>query len=81
MADAPSSGHNRQPLSHHGAYVQNVLFEDGRAQLLNTCEIGEVGDHIFQNHLGHVAPGIGAQDAVIVPSETAPMPLPLELDE
>jgi hypothetical protein len=36
-----------------------------------------VSDHIFRNHQGHVAPGIGPDDAVIAPSDTAPMALPL----
>jgi hypothetical protein len=82
MSDAPSGGH-RGTLgsSHHGVSVQNVLFEDGRVQLLNTRQVSDVGDDIFQNHRGHVAAGVDSHDSVIVSSETAPIPLPFVLDE
>jgi hypothetical protein len=81
MADAPSSAvQGRAPiaLGNHGVRGQNVLFEDGRVKLLDTFHVAEVGDHIFQNDLGHVGPGIGPDDAVVAASDTAPTILPLK---
>jgi hypothetical protein len=46
--------------------------------LLNTLHVDAVSDHIYKNHQGHVAPGIGPDDAVIAPSDTAPVAFPLE---
>ncbi|HWB00155.1 MAG TPA: hypothetical protein VG713_16795 [Pirellulales bacterium] len=80
MADAPSGAHvlhEGRTSANHGRCGQNVLFEDGHVALLQTCRIKELGDHIFQNNLGHVAAGIGPEDSVIAPSDTAPVPLDL----
>lgn len=72
MADAPGQ-HHAQASDNHGCSGQNVLFEDGSVKLLGTCVLETCGDHIFQNELGYVGPGIGPNDAVIGGSATQPV--------
>lgn len=71
VADVPLNwGH--EPTSHHGR-GQNVMFEDGHVRFVTSVRLGDADDHFFENGLGYVAAGIGADDAVIVPSGTRPM--------
>lgn len=61
-ADKPANSPN------HGGSGQNVLFEDGHVEYLNSAKM-QNGDDIFRNADGEVAPGVDRDDAVIVPSE------------
>ncbi len=72
LADAPSPRPDRLSL-HHGGAGQNVLFEDGRVCFVASTK-PNLGDDIFLNDEGHVAAGLSADDAVIGPSDAAPLP-------
>jgi len=67
-ADPPGSGPSNSP--NHGGDGQNVLFEDGHYKYLNSPRVND--DDIFQNARNEVAPGVHANDAVIVPSQIRP---------
>ena len=70
-SDLPGKGPADRPANspNHGGNGQNVLFEDGHVKYLNTSKTEGVGDDIFRNAEGEVAPGVDKNDAVIVPSE------------
>ena len=50
---------------HHGCGGQNVWFEDGHVEFLNTCRLSHMGDQIFENRHGFVGAGLGPDDIVI----------------
>jgi len=73
VSDAPELGDTEHCSPNHGHCGQNVLFEDGHVCFLRTCTNEPARDHIFANQDGKMAPGIGPDDAVIGPSQVAPM--------
>jgi hypothetical protein len=72
LSDAPGNDGDRQSPN-HGGLGQNVLFDDGHAQFLNTCRCRPDGDYvpatyhdnIFSNDRGDVGFGLHADDSVI----------------
>lgn len=78
MSDAPDAGPSTGSTHHDGRH--NVLFEDGHVRCVQDAGLAAGGDHIFRNRLGFVGAGIGPDDAVVAPSEGAPVILGLPLD-
>lgn len=68
LADNPSVSLPGRASDNHGGYGQNVFFEDGRIAFLSSPEVD--GDAIYENDLGCIAPGISANDIVLVRSAT-----------
>jgi prepilin-type processing-associated H-X9-DG protein len=58
--------------ANHGAAGQNVLFLDGHCRFVTQRTVGDPSDDIFLNHINRVAPGIGANDAVLGNSAARP---------
>jgi len=75
-ADAPSDSLPSHATENHAGRGQSVLFEDGHYQFLRRCCPRMSRDELFLNHLGHVSPGVDANDSVIlagdVPLESLP---------
>jgi hypothetical protein len=69
-SDVP--GRNGANSVNHGGKGQNVLFDDGHTQFLKTPQAGPEDESIFSNANHEVAPGLNANDAVIVPSQVSP---------
>jgi hypothetical protein len=67
-SDLPGNDHSNHPTNspNHGGSGQNVLFEDGHVEYLNSSKTAS-GDDIFRNADGEVAPGTNENDSVIVP--------------
>ena len=63
LADAP--GADGCESGNHGCGGQNVWFEDGHSEYLNSCKLSHAGDQIFRNRRGFVGAGIGPDDVVI----------------
>jgi len=72
LADAPSPEHPACQSFHHGGHGQNVCFEDGHVKFVVGCRLPASSDHLFLNHYGLIAPGIGPEDAVIAPGTARP---------
>ena len=73
MADAPSGLlPDLQSLNHDGR-GENVLFEDGRVLFLTRPRPIGSADHFYLNDGGQVAAGRHRDDAVIGPSDAAPL--------
>ena len=79
MADAPkltSAGH---VSTNHGGKGQNVLFEAGNVQYLNTATVDPYDvDNIFLNDEERVAAGLHPSDAVIGPSGASPFTIKIK---
>jgi hypothetical protein len=73
MADAPSFHRFAHQSDNHGGRGQNVLFEDMHVQFVRFGDRAPSGDMIFLNRLGYAEAGLDKEDAVIVPSEIAPL--------
>lgn len=71
MADAPVSAMPGGRFDVHAGRGRNVLFEDGRVELV--AETHWCNDDIFSNDAGWVAAGLHGDDSVIVPSATPPV--------
>jgi hypothetical protein len=56
----------------HGGNGQNVLFEDGRVLYLTTSRIDGASEDFFRNDENRFAPGVHADDSVVVQSGVAP---------
>lgn len=67
LADAPQLGTTEVQSLHHGGKGQNVCFEDGHVEFISGCRVPPAQDHIYLNHQGVLAPGIGPEDAVVAP--------------
>ncbi|MFM7071453.1 MAG: hypothetical protein ACKO38_06625 [Planctomycetota bacterium] len=65
-ADAPSDSLPSHATANHAGRGQSVLFEDGHYQFLRRCCPRMSRDELFLNHLGHVSPGVDANDSVIL---------------
>jgi len=76
MADAPIDDALPKASGNHGAFGQNVLFEDGHVAHLTSCKAGACGDNIYLNDDGEVAPGLHSNDAVLGSSFVRPVRLP-----
>lgn len=72
MADSPDDPRGGASQN-HGAFGQNVLFEDGRVAFLKRCWLPEGDDHIYVNRDGYVGAGLGPDDAVIGRSSARPV--------
>ncbi len=72
LADAPSPEHPACQSFHHGGGGQNVCFEDGHVEFVVGCRLPASEDHLFLNHQGILAPGIGPDDAVVAPATARP---------
>lgn len=72
-ADAPSSDHPEHQSLNHAGRGQNVLFEDGHVRFTTCSRPDGSADDIFLNRYGLVGAGVGADDAVIGPSEARPL--------
>jgi hypothetical protein len=73
MADAPSYHLPGHQSSNHEGRGQNVLFEDMHIEFVSSAVAGLLGDLLFLNRLGYTEAGVDKSDAVIVPSEFAPL--------
>ncbi|MEK6235587.1 MAG: hypothetical protein N2C14_12835, partial [Planctomycetales bacterium] len=73
VADSPSLHSTRFQSDNHGGFGQNVLFERGEVVFLKTTQLRGESDHLYTNKVGHVAPGVGPNDAVIGHSTTVPV--------
>lgn len=71
MADAPASAVPGSRFDIHGGRGRNVLFEDGRVELV--AEAHWCDDDIFSNDAGWVAAGLHGDDSVIVSGATPPV--------
>ncbi len=69
-SDAP--GPNGTNSVNHGGRGQNVLFDDQHVQFLKTTQASPDDESIFSNANHEVAPGLNANDAVIVQSQVSP---------
>jgi hypothetical protein len=69
-SDAP--GPNGTNSVNHGGRGQNVLFDDQHVQFLKNPQASPEDESIFSNANHEVAPGLNANDAVIVHSEVSP---------
>lgn len=72
-ADTPPSIAPPWAFVFHGGRGRNVLFEDGRVQLL--ADRQWCGDDLFRNDAGWVAAGLRNGDSVIVSGATPPVVL------
>jgi hypothetical protein len=70
-ADAPSDSLPSHATANHAGRGQSVLFEDGHYQFLRRCCPRMSRDELFLNHLGHVSPGVDANDSVILASDVS----------
>jgi hypothetical protein len=77
LADNPCPEDPDRHSRNHGGCGQNVLFEDGHVVYLDRCLPDGSDDHIFKNADGLVAPGVHANDSVIVPGQLPTNRLPL----
>jgi hypothetical protein len=74
LADAPIERVRNVAIGSHGR-GQNVLFEDGHVGFLGTrTRPGTRGDDLFLNDSGLVYAGLHAEDSVLAPSPTSPLP-------
>jgi hypothetical protein len=73
VADVPSPDQPARQSLNHAGRGQNVLFEDGQVRFTCSSKPDGLADDIFVNSDGLVAPGLGPDDAVIVPSDTRPL--------
>jgi hypothetical protein len=73
VADVPCPDQPARQSLNHAGRGQNVLFEDGQVRFTCNSQPDGLSDDIFLNRDGLVAPGLGPDDAVIVPSETRPV--------
>jgi len=73
LADAPSQTLPGYQSLNHGGRGQNVLFEDGHVAFLPTPRPVDLGDDLFVNDTGMVAPGNHRNDSVIGASDTIPV--------
>ncbi|MGE0605613.1 MAG: hypothetical protein AB7O62_00705 [Pirellulales bacterium] len=83
LSDSPDPEQTDRCGSRHGRHGQNVLYDDGHVEYLAAPLIpGAAGDNLFLNADGKVAPGIHANDSVIVPpAEMLNLPLLQAEDE
>lgn len=65
MADAPGQTLDKLESANHGSLGWNVLFEDGRVEVMTKCELPDCKDNIFTNSEGRIAPGTHPDDSVI----------------
>lgn len=72
LADAPTPEHPETQSTHHGGTGQNVCFEDGHVEFITGCRLPTSQDHIFLNHQGMLAPGIGPEDVVVASGSVRP---------
>jgi hypothetical protein len=75
LADAPSDAQSGRRSLNHGAYGQNVLYEDGRVQFIRGQSWPRLLDDPFHNLNGEVAAGLGPTDHVLGASADRPLPL------
>jgi len=74
LADSPSDTQPGRRTLNHGAYGQNVLYEDGRVQFIRGQSWPLAIDDPFHNLNGEVAAGLGATDHVLGASADRPVP-------
>jgi hypothetical protein len=75
LADAPLENLRNASIGTHGR-GQNVLFEDGHVRFLATRKRpGRRADDLFFNDRGYVRAGLHAEDSVLAPSPTSPLPV------
>jgi hypothetical protein len=75
LSDMPHDG--KSGSRHHGCGGQNVWFEDGHVEFLNTCRLSHLGDQIFENRRGFVGAGLGPDDIVIGRNTDRPLISPV----
>ncbi len=73
LSDRPSLHMPEFQTVHHSGRGQNVLFEDGHVRFLETPNTPYTADHLFTNAEGRIAPGVHADDSVIVSSTAYPL--------
>lgn len=66
MSDLP--GEKGMAIGHHGGLGENLLFKSGRTSYVIGGNVPGRRDHIHLNHANEEAPGVGENDAVVVPS-------------
>lgn len=74
LADAPSDAHPQRRTMNHDGRGQNVLFEDGHIEFLNSLPSPKLSDDPFHNRDGIVAAGIDRNDSVLGNSGDRPVP-------
>lgn len=73
LSDSPCLHMPQLQSMNHSGQGQNVLFEDGHVQFLDTPAAPGSSDHLFTNDRGRIAPGTHADDSVIVSSMAYPL--------
>jgi hypothetical protein len=77
LSDMPHDG--KSGSRNHGCGGQNVWFEDGHVEFLNTCKLRHMEDQIFENRSGFVGAGVGPDDIVIGRTTDRPLITPVVL--
>jgi hypothetical protein len=75
LSDMPHDG--KSGSRNHGCGGQNVWFEDGHVEFLNTCRLKHLEDQIFENRSGFVGAGEGPDDIVIGRATDRPLITPV----
>ncbi len=73
LSDRPSLHTPEFQTVNHSGRGQNVLFEDGHVQFLESPKTPYSSDHLFTNDEGRIAPGVHVDDSVIVSSTAYPL--------
>lgn len=73
LSDQPSIHMPDFQTVNHSGRGQNVLFEDGHVQFMDSPKAPHSPDHLFTNAEGRIAPGTHADDSVIVSSTAYPL--------
>lgn len=71
ISDPPAS--DKRSGNHHGQTGQNILYDNGSCRFTTECQIEGCRDHHFLNDAGLMAPGLHADDAVLVDGDIAPL--------
>ncbi len=73
LSDRPSLHMPEFQTVNHSGRGQNVLFEDGHVRFMDSPKAPYSADHLFTNDEGRIAPGLHADDSVIVSSTAYPL--------
>ncbi len=73
VADAPSVVDNHRVTANHDGKVVNALFQDGSVLSLDSPQVPCSNDPLYFNDQGETAVGTHWNDAVVLPSGTAPV--------
>jgi hypothetical protein len=77
MADAPNNRLVDMQSPNHRGSGQNVLMTDGGVHYLRTCtQVGQ-DDNFYLNREGQPRAAHVKSDAVLIPSDTTPVPVPV----